>query len=1596
MESREFILYLKSIGVGLSLFNGDLKLRVEGDISAETLAAIKERKESLIRLLTEKKNVQGDTRNIPSAAAQDSYPLSHSQQRFWMVSQIADSSRAYNIPGLLLFEGPLDTDILAKSIREVVTRHESLRTVFRENESGDIRQYILPAGVLPLDTVITDLSTERDQQALLQGIFAQEQLDTFDLQQGPLLRTRIVKLGANKFAFFYTMHHIISDGWSMEVLSGEVISNYNAYKQGLTPSIHPLKIQYKDYAAWQFSQLEEPVYKEQERYWLEQFAGELPVLDLPSVKNRPATKTHRGAALVKALPQPVVSKLKALCLKEGGTLFMGLLAGLKALFYRYTGQEDIIIGSPVAGREHRELEDQIGLYINTLALRTRFSGTDSFTALLRKEKSVLLDAYRHQAYPYDMLVERLHLKKDHSRLPLFDVIVGLQNQASANIYDRKVSFDGLTISGVPGMQTLTSQFDLSFTFIEAGQELKLSLIYNTDIYSEEEVADLYQHFETLLQHVVADPEVPLRSIAWLPVTVQQQLQEVFSGALNMPATVGEDTIVQLFETQARQTPDAVAIVHGEQQVSYRQLNEAANRVANYLREAQQVGSGQLVGLLAERSAEMVIGLLGILKAGAGYVPIDASYPEERISYMLADAGIRLLLTGSGIAPMTPVTGIPLAAATFENYADTNPGAAITLPDVAYMIYTSGSTGAPKGVMVTHGNAMHFFAHVRSRYGCRPGTYFPFVASHSFDISLFQLLTPLLTGGASVMADRAVLDDMAAFTRLLKTVTMIDTVPGVYNLLTDYIMEQEPENTFGHIEKIFIGGDVIPDHLLKKLAATFTAATIVVTYGPTEGTIFCTTHPYVPGAVEATSSGSLIGKPVSGSLIYILDSELSLLPSGVTGEICIGGAGVAAGYHQQAALTAEKFVANPYRTDDRLYRTGDLARWTPDGEVVFMGRRDTQVKIRGFRIETGEIERALVNHAVIREAVVMAREAAGSKYLAAYFVAAEALTPTDIRTYLSAYLPEYMIPAYFIQLAHLPLTANGKVDRNALPEPGDADMGRSQAYVAAGTDMEARMVKIWEEVLGRTGIGIHDNFFESGGDSIKSIQIGSRIRKYGYTLSVGDILQYPTPAEQALKVVPLVHQADQGELTGEVILSPIQRIFLEGAGSTKHHFNQSVLLYSRDTIDEAGIREIFGALYVHHDVLRLRFIEENGTWRQEYSTSGDGFSLQEFNWREIEKAAALELMGNAAQQLQSSMILSDGPLIRLGLFRLQDGDRLLIAIHHLVMDGISLQILLEDMTTLHQQYLHQLPFSLPGKSDAFKYWMEQQQVYARTSQLLKEKDFWKKLEMSQPGKLPLDHVPQQNLVKDTINLVFSLSKEHTHQLLTTVNKAFNTEIDDILLTALGLSLRETFSLQQVMIEMEGHGRQKIADNADVSRTVGWFTSAYPVVLDMGFTGDLSRQLIEVKETLRMIPNKGIGYNILQYLSDREQVADMQFNLRPDIRFNYLGQFSDAVFRQDEQAYFSFTTEYKGREISESAVRNVAIEVTGILFEGVLNMQIGFNTEQFDRATIEKLRQSYEENLKMIIAHCVQIKEPQITPSDLGDAEISIEELNNLFN
>ncbi|HEX3048370.1 MAG TPA: amino acid adenylation domain-containing protein [Bacillota bacterium] len=1034
---------------------------------------------------------------IEPGAVMDYYPLSSAQKRMFVLSRMDEKSTNYNVPQTILIEGNLRREKLEKAFQLLVARHEIFRTSF-EMVNGQLVQRVHHQVDFEVD--YQELTEDKVAEAVYRFI------QPFELSKAPLLRVGLFRFQEQRHLLLYDMHHIVTDGVSLGILIREFI---DLYEERQLPN---LRIQYKDYATWQNELFKNGILGEQEKFWRNCFAGEIPVLNLPLDYPRPAIQSFVGNLFEFTIEPGLTGQIKQLAAGTGATLYMVLLAAFNVLLSKYSGQEDIIVGSPVAGRPNADLENIIGIFINTLALRNYPAGPKTFREFLEEVKKNSIQAFRNQDYSFENLVETLGLQRDLSRNPLFDVMFVLQNMS---FNSRETA--GLKFSYYP-LENKTAKFDLTLQATESENGINLVIEYATTLFKRETMARLAAHFQNILQTIVINRESSLDTIEMLSIAERRQILIEFN---DTHAEYPSDKIVyRMFEDQVEKSPEHKAVVFADQSLTYRELNGKANQLAWRLRE-KGVKPGCIVGIIVNRSLEMLIGILGILKAGAAYLPIDPTYPEDRIRYMLEDSGTSILLARKESAAALEYRGQVIDL--FNGFKWEEPASNLeiinTSQDLAYVIYTSGSTGRPKGVMVSHHALHNFIFGLKKQIDFRSGRTILGVTTVSFDIFALETFIPLTTGMKVVLCSEKEQLDMNALSRLIieQQVEMLQLTPSRLQIL---LRGGDPA-CFSNIREIMVGGEAMPELLLAELKKIY-SGNIYNMYGPTETTVWSTTR-------ELTGAQTVdIGKPIANTQIYIVNPLGAPQPIGVPGELCIGGDGLARGYLNRPELTAEKFVGRAFGVSppdeglppeegqpQRIYRTGDLVRWLPDGNIQFLGRIDHQIKIRGFRIELGEIEAQLSKHEAVKEAIVITNEdPIGGLYLCAYLSinsqpGEQELLVHDLRRYLAKTLPEYMIPSYFIQLEKLPLTSNGKIDRRRLPKP-EGRMNTKTGYVAPENELEQRLATVWAELLKCEQVGIHDNFFEIGGNSIMVVRLHMLLEPhYPNRLKVVDFFTYPT-------------------------------------------------------------------------------------------------------------------------------------------------------------------------------------------------------------------------------------------------------------------------------------------------------------------------------------------------------------------------------------------------------------------------------------------------------------------------------------------------------
>ncbi len=1131
MNTIEFLSNLRQRGVQLWAEGGQLRYRAPKDaLPPDLLEELRRRKSDILNFLTQAMAATRSTPPILPVARDGPLPLSFAQQRLWFLDQLAPGLPGYNIPAAFRLSGQLDETALQRCLDTIVSRHESLRTTFATVDGQPVQRIAAPAP-FPLHRVDLRNIAAPEREAAAQQLISSEALQPFDLACGPLVRATLVYLAPHEYLVLLTMHHIITDGWSMGVFINELATLYRAFAHGLPNPLPPLPIQYADYAIWQRQWLQGEVLQQQLAYWKQQLGGNLPMLELPTDYPRPPIQTFRGATRDLRISAELSSALHQLSQREGCTLFMLLLAAFLVLLHRYSGQDDIVVGSPIANRTYNEIEGLIGFFVNTLALRGDLRGNPSFRELLRRVRDTTLRAYAHQDLPFERLVEELRPERDMSRTPLFQVMFVLQNAPMQTL-----ELPELTLKAQE-LATDSAKFDLLLALMERPNGLIGGIEFNTDLFAPATIERMIGHFQELLAGIVADSDQPIASLPLLIATEREQILREWNRSAADPAP---GCVHHLLEAQVCRSPDAVALIHNDVQVTYSALNRRANQLAHYLRSLG-LGPDRAAALLMPRSLELVLAVLAVLKAGAAYVPIDPQYPPERIAFMLADAQSLVLLTRDAQQSLPERAGKPLrvAVADWPRYAQSpqhNPDTAVQPDNLAYVIYTSGSTGWPKGVAMPHRALVNLLSW-QLRTTPLPGELRTLqFASPSFDVSFQELFSTWSSGGTLVLIDEEVRRDPPELLRLIiaQAVERMFAPFVALQQLAEAIAEQPQPPA--QLRDLITAGEQL--QITGPIAAWMRNGCLLHNqYGPSETHVV--TAYTLPGTADQWPPLPPIGFPIANTQIYLLDAVLNPVPVGLPGELYVAGANLARGYLNRPDLTAERFIPNPFvpaKTPPeewgdaplRLYKTGDLARYRPDGSIEFLGRRDHQVKIRGFRIEPGEIEAVLSRHPAVAKAVVVAHaDANGNLRLVAYIVPREGHAAADtvpsaerqapsaqfqsaLRAFLHEHLPPYMLPAVFVLLTELPLTPSGKVDRRALPAPDTQPVAASEHLVAPRDMLELQLVRIWEEVLGVQPLGVLDSFFDLGGHSLLVVRLMARIQQqFGRRLPLASLFQRPT-------------------------------------------------------------------------------------------------------------------------------------------------------------------------------------------------------------------------------------------------------------------------------------------------------------------------------------------------------------------------------------------------------------------------------------------------------------------------------------------------------
>jgi amino acid adenylation domain-containing protein/non-ribosomal peptide synthase protein (TIGR01720 family) len=1575
-------------------------------------------------------------------------PLSFTQERLWFLDQYEAHQTNYNISALLKLQGDLHSQPLEQALQTIIRRHESLRTNFiqlenEEQQEGQARQIIHEH--VNFELICKTLQKKKE----LDSAVEEELKKSFDLSKDLLFRAVLFKIKSTHY-LFVNMHHIISDGWSSDIIVQELITLYSAYLHN-NPNplslLSPLEIQYADYALWQREYLNGDLLDKKMNYWKEELK-DLDTLELPLDPNhcpsRPLHQTFKGQTLHFSLDADIKSALETINKQYDVTMFMTLLGAFNVLLHKYSNQSDIAIGSPIANRATHQIEPLIGMFVNTLVLRSKINNTEAFEKLLSDIKHTTLNAYEHQDVPFEKIVDALEVQRDTSRSPLFQVMFILQNNENIEL-----NLEGLETSFVE-LERGIAKFDMTLSVTEETNKktgFTCALEYNSDLFTQEAMQRVAQHFKVLLQDIIHDPK---QKISDLKILTPKEEKEILIKWNDTQSAYPKDkTLHALFEEQVQKNPHSTAVIFEDQTLTYEELNNKANQLAHYLIE-QDIKPDDLIAIKIHRSLEMMIGLLGILKAGAAYVPIDPSYPQERIDYMIEDSEAKVILTTSDLEDKITLSDlnkeqtkiVSLDSQAFKQkledtkkYKITNPKTNVKADNLAYVIYTSGSTGKPKGVMLEHQGVVNRIDWMQKEYALHADEIILQKTPFSFDVSVWELFLPVMYGLKLVFAKPQGHKDNDYLIELIQKeqVTFLHFVPS---MLSSMLHTQKLASCCS-IKNIVCSGEALPYATVEEFYKQTEEMTLHNLYGPTEASIDVTS--YVCPKSDASRIVP-IGKAIANTKLYILDENLYPVPTFSPGELHIGGECLARGYLNRPDLTQEKFINHP--KFNRLYKTGDLTRFLADGNIEYLGRLDDQVKLRGFRIELGEIETQIRQYKGIKEAVVLLKtdNRTNSKRLTAYITVQEEQKAAidhfkeDMRKSLKKTLPEFMIPSIIHIVDKLPLSPNGKVDKKALLKLEIAKE-RSTAFTKAENEIEEHLLKVFKKVLHidpSTPISTKDNFFELGGDSILSIQVVTQLRKLGFDISVKEIFTHQNSKELASLLKNRAQNNDRSNLVipqeaakGDALLNPIAHWFFEQNFKKADYFNQSALFTLDKRIDKTMLASAWLALMHKHDTLRLQYKIDSQTISAYYLDSLD--PLDQWNTA-IESIDLSSIKTDKLNQKIEKEIAKAQKSFKLGgedyLFKIlwiqtpanKMHNRLFLVFHHLIIDGVSWRIITEDLVQTLEALMHHQTPQLGLKTSSFQSYSQALQAYASSQTLIDELPYWQNI-VNKINNIDMDHhaftlsdrlsnsenKKDENKKTAFHEIIVSLKPPLTHKLLTQANLSYRTQTLEILLTALALTLQKNGN-NSAYIQLESHGRQNIIPDIDLSQSIGWFTALYPCFLKLDDIAnldninnniDLDSAIKTIKETLRTIPHNGLHYGILKYL--RSGLADTKtLKIRddvPSILFNYLGQFDNVSHELLDLAPES--SEISIKNVSDKNKKDAILEINAQVINGALECAFLYSQKDFKNKTVKSFGKTFIQELENLIDYVTLPNSIGFSPSDFKLAQLNQKEIDTVI-
>lgn len=1485
------------------------------------------------------------------------FKLSNAQKRIWYTQRINLNSPLHNIGGCLRILGEVNFAILEETIQRLIATNDEMRLTLME-KNGEPYQYFSLYKENNIDYF--DFSNENSPEVKFKEWSASIFEKSFILLNSNLYYFAMYRISEKECGLLLKIHHIISDGWSFSILTDEICKIYESLYN------HKELMNYKKSSYIKYIQSEEEYLKSDrfirnKKFWNAKFR------DLPESTLYKSSDELRAKREIFNVNKTISKNIKAFVEDNRisvNTFFMTIIG---IYLSKSLQKDDIVLGNPVYNRMKREYRNIIGMFTSTMPVRLKINSDKSTKDLLDEVGKELRACFFNQMYPYNILIEDLGVQKKGCD-SLFKLSVNYYNSTYSKYLAKSPTEVIEYFSGHQSycMQLVIKEWmDDTFTF---------NFDYKVSEYTREEINYMYNHVMNLIEQVLDNPDINIKNINLY--NQSEYIDKIYKFNSTINNYKKEKTVCEFFEEQVKETPDKIALIHKNKNLTYKELNNKMNQLALKLIN-NDVKRGHVVAIIATHSFELIIGILAVLKVGATYLPIDPNYPKERINYMLKDSSATLLLTNLDDWDNTDFCGgvLNLKSKTVENTGNIDKVNAMN--DIAYIIYTSGSTGKPKGVMISNKNLVNYIMWASKMYIESKDEVFAFYSSISFDLTVTSIFAPLISGNSIAIYDNDGKDFVLYEMLRDNRVTIVKATPSHLTLLKDFDCSKSS------IKRFIIGGENLKVSLAKRIYNNFNdGLEIINEYGPTEATVGCMIHKY--NVNEDNGVSVPIGKPADNVQIYLLDKYLNLVPTGIIGEIYISGDGVAKGYINRHELTNERFIDNPFVKGNKMYKTGDLAKYLDNGDIEYIGRSDNQVKIRGHRIELGEMEECLISHKKISNAVVMVRDNhnKSQKLLYAYLKGESKLDDKELKKWMEKYVPQYMIPNKFMYIDEFPLTSNGKVDFELLPRKEE----KYKKSIAYRNEKERLLVEVMEEVLDQEGIGIYDNYYEIGGDSIKAIQISSKLKNLGLEVSVKNILSSDIVGEIAVNInVNRESAVDQGLCTGGIEKTPIMQWFFSHGFKQVNHYNQSVLLETNKVHDIEKVEQAVHKLIEHHDMLRLNYNREtNEMYYQNSYIDEVKKNILYFDLSTISKEAQYCEISRLGYNIKSKLDLERDILFKVCAFKLEEERQLLLFIaHHLLVDGVSWRILIEDFSTVLQQLESQQEIVLPNKTHSYGTWAKKLQEYSK-KEFKVETLYWRQIE-EKNWKFPTDFAYGLDSILDTSTVEVIMSKDITLELIKNAREIYGIDISEVLIIALGLAIKNKTDQHDLVIEVERHGREEIDEKLDISRTVGWFTSMFPVHLCIEDKG-LDENIKILKEQIRNIPNKGFDYSVIKYLKQHLSKTN-----KKAVRLNYLGDFDNIL----EGINYKLCNIETGADIGLKNNLTSVLDINSMIVDKELKIGITYSKNMFKEETIQAFAYDYVEKLKDILDCCSKKEDKELTPSDFDEVEISQDDLDSLF-